>query len=76
MVTDLLDAAFWTDDGDVIDSLLGVGDDDAYSRSNGYRHVGYRYQLTCEGNPIDCHSMTDIYLAAIKSSDASKIRDC
>jgi len=76
-VAQMTSPAFWGGGGDIVKSFLGLSDDDEYSRSSGYRHVGYRYQVSCDDiNLIKCHSMTDVYLAALASSDASRIRDC
>jgi len=77
IASQMVTAAFWGGGGDAVKSFLGISADDDNSRTNGYRHVGYRYQISCDiATLISCHSMTNVYLPALKSNDASLIRDC
>jgi len=73
-IIDIALPSFWSGGSDAVDSFLGLSDDDDYSRESGYRHVGYRYQISCDNALlVPCHSMTNVYLPAVRSN---RIRDC
>jgi len=44
----------------------------AAADGEGFRHVGKRYQVTCDLLPPLCHSMSDVYLPRVQAGD---IRD-
>jgi len=76
-IVDISVSTFWSGSSDDVKSFLGLSDDDDDSRANGYRHVGYRFQVSCDDpNLINCHSITNTYLPALVSDDATLVRDC
>jgi len=74
-LADLVLPTFWLS-GNGIGRFLGIGDDDDDSREKGFRHVGQRYQVTCDNmNLLACHS-THVYVNALESTDSNAVRRC
>jgi len=61
------DPAFWATEQAA--AWLGTS---AAADGEGFRHVGKRYQITCDKAFYSCHSMKDVYLARVQ---AGEIRD-
>jgi len=62
-----VDPAFWL--LEEASTWLGTS---AAADGDGFRHIGKRYQVTCDLAPKACHSMKNVYLPRIKAND---IRD-